>query len=30
MTKQGYTHVIVPTQLHAKLKLLAEANSVSI
>ena len=30
MTKVGYTHIIVPTQLHDQLKTLAQQNSISI
>ena len=30
MTRQGYTHIIVPKTLHEKLKLLAQANGTSI
>jgi hypothetical protein len=30
MTKQGYTHIIVPTELHAQLKALAKEDKVSI
>ncbi len=30
MTKQGYTHIIVPKHLHDQLKSLAEQNNLSI
>ena len=30
MTRQGYTHIIVPKTLHEKLKLLAQVNGTSI
>ena len=30
MTKTGYTHIIVPTELHAQLKTLAKEDKVSI
>ena len=30
MTKPGYTHIIVPKDLHQRLKCLAEQNSLSI
>ena len=30
MTKPGYTHIIVPKQLHENLKSLAEQNNLSI
>jgi len=30
MTKPGYTHIIVPKQLHEDLKTLAEQNNLSI
>ena len=30
MTKEGYTHIIVPTELHDKLKALAQQNSLSM
>ena len=30
MTKPGYTHIIVPTELHKKLKTLAQQNHTSI
>ena len=30
MTKTGYTHIIVPKDLHSHLKTLAEAQSLSI
>ena len=30
MTKQGYTHIIVPTTLHERLKTIARQNQVSI
>lgn len=30
MTKPGYTHIIVPTELHAQLKVLAKEDRVSI
>ena len=30
MTREGYTHIIVPTQLHDQLKTLAQQNKQSI
>jgi hypothetical protein len=30
MTKEGYTHIIVPQSLHSQLKTLAQQNSMSI
>ena len=30
MTKQGYTHIIVPQNLHDQLKTLAQQNNISI
>ena len=30
MTKKGYTHIIVPTELHSRLKRLAQHEGVSI
>ncbi|MEM2739009.1 MAG: hypothetical protein QXK93_08500, partial [Candidatus Bathyarchaeia archaeon] len=30
MTKQGYTHIIVPKPLHNQLKTLAQQNNVSM
>jgi len=30
MTKEGYTHIIVPTQLHGQLKTLAQQKGISI
>jgi len=30
MTKQGYTHIIVPQILHNQLKTLAQQNNISI
>jgi hypothetical protein len=30
MTKEGYTHIIVPRSLHSQLKTLAQQNSMSI
>lgn len=30
MTKQGYTHIIVPTALHEQLKTVAHQNQISI
>ncbi|MEM3823352.1 MAG: hypothetical protein QXH87_00285, partial [Candidatus Bathyarchaeia archaeon] len=30
MTKQGYTHIIVPKNLHDQLKILAQQNNISI
>ena|GEM_PF-1686242 len=30
MTKEGYTHIIVPKELHARLKIAAEARGMSM